>query len=391
MEQEEKNYLKKVIDFFNELIDPKVDEEETVIEENTGVKTELDPDYLARFNAHSIQSQNQLKGREESVELLKKAYQSWKDINNPLLMISEPGMGSSSLLHCSTSLYPHAQILEDEDNFYSKKQLILVLQKTLGLDGDFDSFEQMAKQINDEKVVIFENIERLFLRKVGGFSLLDDFLLFVHATKAKVYWVLTINRYSYYYLDRVRDFSSNFSSVLFLKAMGNQFLQEVLAERNQGFTLTYLPSKGKNVKLKDKSKEEKQEILHKEFDKKLLNFADGNLSRALLFWRKSIQRTSGKSVYLRPFEPKEMSDLSLEEVLILEAIMQHSSLSADELQEVFRNSSKGSQLAIEKLLEKDAVTFKEYHISGVKEYQINPLYTSAVKALLRNRLNRNIV
>ncbi len=391
MEQEQKTLFQKGVDFFKQIIDPQTEVEETIIEESTEAKTVLDPNYLARFDSFSLQNQDQLKGREESVQLLNKAYQSWKDTNNPLLMISEPGMGSSSLLHSSISLYPQATILEDTVNFYNRHQLISILKSTLQLDGDFENLEQMAKQVSQEKVIIFENIERLFLRRVGGFNLLDDFILFVHATKHKIYWVLTINRYSYYYLDRVRDFSSNFGSVLFLKAVPQQLIQDILEERNQGYSILYLPGRAKNLKLKEKTKEEKQEILQKEFNKKLLSFADGNISRALLFWRRSIIRTSGETIYVRPFEPKEMSDLSLNEVLILEAIMQHNSLSAKELKQVFRNSSKGSQLAIEKLLEKDAIIFKEYHNSSDKEYQINPLYTPSVKSLLKNRLNRNIV
>jgi len=391
LESKNREFIKSITAFFKNLVSPKVDEEETVIEQVTDSTADLDATYLERFDSHSLQNKDQLKGREESVELLKKAYQSWQEMNNPLLMISESGMGSSSLLHSSINIYPQAHILEDTINFYSKDQLILLLKKTLNLEGDFENLEQMARQITEEKVVVFENIERLFIRKVGGFSLLDDFILFIHATKHKIYWILTINRYSYYYLDRVRDFSSNFSSIIFLKSVSNELLHNVLAERNQGYSIIYLPPKGKPIKLKDKTKEEKQELIHKEFDKKLLNFAEGNISRALLFWRKSIIRTSGKTIYVRAFEPKGMSDLTLEEVLILEAIMQHSSLSTNELKEVFRNSSKGSRLAIEKLLEKDAIIYKEYHNSAEKEYQINPLYTPTVKSLLKNRLNRNIV
>lgn len=143
--------------------------------------------------------------------------------------------------------------------------------------------------------------------------------------------------------------------------------------------------------LKDKSTEQVQDYLRTEFFNKLIAFAEGNISRALLFWRKSVRRTNDKTIYVRSFVQKELSDLRLEEVLILEAIMQHNSLSTKEIREVFRNSSKGSKLAIEKLMEKNAIIFKEYHNSTEKEYQINPLYIPVVKSLIRNRLNRNFV
>lgn len=383
----------QVKQFFKELFDGKNLVEESIIEEANVTEFGVDPNYLNRFEAFSLQDNKQLKGRENSQLLLEKAYNGWKENNNPLLVVSETGLGTSSLLHSTINLYPEAILLEDDVNFFSESQLLSLLQNCLGIEGDYQSFDELAKRVKKNQVVIFENIERLFLRTINGFNILEDFILFVHQTKSSVYWLLTINRYSYYYLNRVRDFSSNFGSILFLKPVSNETITEIIEERNQGYDVIFLPLK--NTKLpknfKSLTSEEKQKLLKDEFSKKLLNFAEGNISRALLYWRKSVFRTKGQTIYIRAFEPRELSDLSLDEIMILEAIMQHSSLSVEELKIVSRSSSKGSKLAIEKLMEKDAIIFKQFKNTTTEEYQINPLYMAAVKSLFRNRLNRNFV
>ena len=385
--------LQQLKDWVNNIIEPPEFKQETYIEEAETVG-EISDSYIERFESHSLQYQEHLKGREDSIELLEKAYQSWKETCNPLLMVSEAGMGMSSLLHSTTKIYDDSAILEDAINFESRKRLISVLQEAIGIEGDFKSLNALGKNIPDgfNKTIIFENIERLFIRKVNGFNLLDDFILFVHATKSKIYWLLTINRYSYYYLERVKDFSSNFNSILVLKPIDNSYLLEILAQRNEGYSISYLKPKRSNpFANKNLNAEQKQEVLKNDFFKQLSAFSEGNISRALLYWRKSVQRTQDKNIYMRAYQPKPLTDLNLNEILILEAILQHSSLSNSELRQVFRNSSKGSQLSIEKLMEKDTIIYKNYHNSREPEYQINPLYMPAVKQIIKTRLNRKLV
>ena len=74
-----------------------------------------------------------------------------------------------------------------------------------------------------------------------------------------------------------------------------------------------------------------------------------------MFWRNSIARVDEKRVYVKIYEPKSIGNLSLDELFILEAIMQHRSLSPNELRMVLRNSSKSSKLSLEYLMEKGFV------------------------------------
>ena len=137
-------------------------------------------------------------------------------------------------------------------------------------------------------------------------------------------------------------------------------------------------------KLKKASSEEKQIILQDYYLTKLHDFSKGNISRALLFMKKSALRLVDKKVYIKPFENAKIDDLSLDELFILEAIMQHGALPQHEIKDIFRNSTKSMRLAIENLLEKDLII-----ISTSKEITINLLYHSDLKNLMHSVLNRN--
>jgi len=385
--------LANISSFLSDIFKPKEKVIESRIEE-VDESFDIDEDYLNLFQYQSIESEDYLLGREKDMNLLSRAYDSWKETGNPLLVIGEPGMGTTSLLTSSLKLYDNVHIMEDGVALDTKKDVINALKPLLGITKDVATFEELASLLSEGKhVIILENIERLFLRKVNGFSLLDDFILFVYATRSSIYWILTINTYSYYFLDRVRDFSSNFNSIIYLKPLEKDAIKEIVSGRNEGYEVNYLKPKrispGLKAKL-DSNSTQNQFLLESDFYSRLMNFSEGNISRAFLYWTKSIRRTSGKKIYMKPFEPKKLSDVNLEEILILEAIMQHTSLSVQELRQVLRKTTKGGQLALAKLMEKDILIYKHYKGSPHPEYQVNPMYQPEIRMLMKTRLNRNL-
>ncbi|MEO9571120.1 MAG: hypothetical protein ABJH82_12325 [Polaribacter sp.] len=382
------------ISFLYKLFDIDEKKEISVIEEAED-KIILPDDYLERFTLYAIQNKDFLKNREEELKSLELAYDNWKIINSPLLVVNDPGEGGTSLLHASTYIYPTAKIVETNQAIDSYKKLISILSKVLRIDEEFKTLKDLEKYINSSEenhVLILENIERLFIRRVRGFDLLEDFLLFLHATKAKVYWIISINKYSFYYLNRVKYFSSHFPSIIHLKPISNNQLKEEILNRNNGYNMVFLkPSKiTKKVEkqLKNTSKEERQIILEKIFFKRLYTFSKGNITKAILFARNSAYNVKGKNVFVKPIEIKVLDDLSLDDLFILEAIFQHRSLSIKELNIVLRNSDRQSRLSIEKLLERQLIR-PTTTVNKKVEYRINLMFLDLLKELLKERLNRN--
>ena len=389
-----KEKLKKAKNFIYKLFDIYDNSEISVIEE-AEEKVELPQDYLERFSLYAIQNKDFLKGREKELKSLELAYENWKIVNSPLLVVNNPGEGGTSLLHASTYIYPTAKILETNFSIDSYQQLITTLCRFLQISESYSTLEELENHIilsEENHVIILENIERLFIRRVKGFDLLEDFLLFLHATKSKIYWIISINKYSFYYLNSVKFFSSHFPSIIHINPVSKELLKEEILIRNEGYNLVFLKantiSKKLDKELKKVTKEERQELLKKLFFKKLSDFSKGNISKAILYARDSAYKVKEKTVYIKPYETKELENLSLNELFILEAIFQHRSLTIDELNIVLRNSSRQSRLSIEKLLEKNVIR-QTSNDKKLIEFRINLMFLDVLKNRLRERLNRN--
>lgn len=382
------------ISFLYKLFDIEEKKEVSIIEE-AEEKIQLPEEYLERFTLYALQNKDFLKNREGELKSLELAYDNWKIVKSPLLVVNDPGEGGTSLLHASTYIYPSAKILETNQSIDSYKKLISILSNVLQIENEFKSLKDLEKQINlseENHVVILENIERLFIRRIKGFDLLEDFLLFLHATKSKIYWIISINKYSFYYLNRVKYFSSHFPSIIHIKPISNEKLKEEILNRNNGYDLVFLKpikiSKKVEKQLKKVTKEERQVILENVFFKRLFSFSKGNISKAILYARNSAYNVKDKMVFIKPIEIKVLDDLSLNDLFILEAIFQHRSLSTKELNIVLRNSDRQSRLSIEKLLERQLIR-PTSTINGKIEYRVNLMFLDILKDLLRERLNRN--
>lgn len=375
---------------FLEVIDFKKDENKV---DDLVEKTEIPPSYLARFGYFPIENVDQLFGRDYELELLKKAYDNWKISNNLLLVISDQGIGVSSLINSSCHLYPHAKIIDETVEISNLEGLLTQLKKALSITADCQSLNDVKQAIVEEEVVVIENVERLFLRRIGGFSLLDEFLLFMHETKEKIYWICTMNRYSHYYLNQVKSVNANFPSQISVRGLDNDVIKQILENRNDGYNLTVLkplslkPS-GRR-KLRKASPEERIIMVRNRYYRKLLEYSNGHISRAFIYWKHSIVRINGKNVFLREPEISIKSALGKDDLFVLEAILQHTYIKLSELKLVLRNSYKASLLILEQLKEKELVSQRS--IYGNKNvYQINLKFIEEVKVLLKTHLNRNI-
>lgn len=386
--------LQNVKNFLFKLFDVDVLDQVSVIEE-AEEKVQLPDAYLERFTLYALQDKGFLKDRDKEFKSLELAYENWKIANTPLLVVNNPGEGGTSLLHTSTYIYPSAKILETNFSIDSYQKLIDLLVRFFQIDKQISNLNDLEKYIKSQEnnyVVILENIERLFIRRIKGFNLLEDFLLFMHATKNKIYWIVSVNKYSFYYLNSVKYFSSHFPSIIHLNPIDNHLLKEEIIMRNDGYDMVFLKpnkiSKKQDKQLKKVTSEERQTMLENLFFKKMFDFSKGNISKAILYARDSAYKVKEKSVYIKPYSPKKIEGLSLNDLFILEAIFQHRSLTIEELNIVLRNSDRQSKLSIEKLLEKNLIR-PTFNSKKKLEYRINLMYLDVLKDLLRERLNRN--
>ena len=379
--------------FAFKLFDLPLEEEISIIEE-AEERTVLPDEYLERFTLYPLQNVKSLKGRENELLNFERAYENWKITNQPLLVVGNPGEGTTSLLHSSTHFYPNAKIIETKQSIDSYPALVSLLSVLLQFDNckDLKEIQEKIGESEESYVIILENIERLFIRKINGFNLLEDFLLFLHATKDKIYWIASINKYSYYYLNSVKYFASHFPSVVKLYPMKDQVLKDEILSRNDGYDMFFLKphkmSKKLDSQLQKLDGDKKQELLKQVFFEKMIAFSRGNITKSILYTRASAYDVKDKRVYIKPYELKSVEDLTLNDLFILEAIFQHRALTISELNMVLRNSNRQSRLNIEKLLEKGLIR-EVKNTSKLNEYRIDLMYLEVLKDSLRERLNRN--
>jgi len=193
-------------------------------------------------------------------------------------------------------------------------------------------------------------------------------------------------------LDRTKNLRSNFNSLINLKKIDDELIKEVLNKRNETYDSIFLKPNylGKRTlkNISTKTDVEKQAYFKNQFVNKLLQFSNGNISLALLYWRSAVARISQKNVYLKAFQPPNFTSLGMEELITLEAIHVHKSLSANELREVSRSGSRSSKLVLERLLEKELIKVCEY-IEDDIEYEINLFHYDAIIDLFKTKLNRS--
>ncbi|MCO6475739.1 MAG: hypothetical protein J5I94_03920 [Phaeodactylibacter sp.] len=352
--------------------------------------------YLVRFGLHPVQEPAQVIGRDgEDGELkaIEKALSQWKSRHRPLLLAAEQGVGATSLLNAALPLLPQPRFfLEDKERITSREELLRALLPALGVEGAESLDGLAAVAFESPRVVIFESLERLLLRRIGGYDLLRDFLHFINATREKIFWIATINDYSLYFLDRAMNLGENFQTRT-VSPLSDSQIRAAIEERNEGFETRFLKSDGfsqrRKRQLAKMDAAARQESLGEHFFEQLLKFAGGNISRAIVFWLAAAQGVMEHKVYLKAPHVPEPQESRLEELLVLEAVFQHTSLSFDEVEEVFHYSSHNGRALLDNLLSRGWLYPRKLR-SGVQEYQINYWYLHELKKLLKNKLNRNI-
>ena len=352
---------------------------------------ELDPEYLAALKDNL--NKDDVEFLQEETALFKKGHENWKISKNPLLIIGDTGTGVSKFIRENSKTLDNPLVLDGKKLILGRKDFIDQLSQLFNIENA-TNFNQIKEQLGEkEKIVVLENIERLFLRKIGGFELLEDFLLFLHGTKHVIYWIVSINRYSYNYLDRVKGFSSNFLSYISISSLEEGEIQDKIISINGDNIVTYLKPKDmgskKSNNLSQLSREQRQEELKADFFKRMYAFADGNLQASINYWLKSVVRSRDKKIYVRAHEINANLNLSLDELFVLEAILQHRRLSTQSLKEVLRNTTNSYLLMLENLEEKGLVTSANYGY-GKNFYEINNIYLKWVKNRIRDQLNRKL-
>jgi hypothetical protein len=323
---------------------------------------------------------------------LKKAYENWLQGHyGGTALIGEAGSGATTLirffLNELKSPYP-VTWLGSEKRIYKPKDLFDFFGKSLEIDA-IDSTESLIRYLNqskDKRIFILEDLEHFFLRKVNGFDCIHIFIELLTRTNENIFWLITINQFSYQYLVKTTGIDDCFSYNVQLRPLKPEQVTSLVLKRHRvsGFSLVYRPHKfdRKNAKFKKMNEEERQKYLQQEYVNSLNQIVGGNCSLALIYWLRSIVEIQEDVMFIRSLKGVDTSfllKLSDDKLFTLHAMLLHDGITITDYATIFKQTDEKSKLTILPLYDDGLIVYRD------ERFHINPLLFRQVVNLLTDK------
>jgi hypothetical protein len=274
-----------------------------------------------------------------------------------VLLVGARGSGKTSLLNCTAQIafdgLPQTRI-QFRERILDPLEMDRFLLEQLELPADGDICETLRAS---RRVVMLEEVERTFLRKINGFSALRHLLDIISATWNEVLWVLSLNAMAHRYLNLVTSIDRFFTHRVNAMAVRIEDIREAILLRHNlsGYRLTFPPPPQHQWQIGALRRRLGIEPDPADVFFQTLYQQSGGIFRAAFeLWRHQIERIEGGVVHLRsPVEPDYaplLRTLSADDCMTLQAILQHGGLTASELAVAFGESETAGLNRLERLL-----------------------------------------
>lgn len=349
--------------------------------------------YKNLYKIHPVKDTSLFVGREQELERLNKAYNNWLEGNYAAtVLIGEKWGGSTSLISNFIATAPLKFSLKRiilNDRILDGETMIHAISKEIGAGEilDLDDLIHYLNGLPSKKIIILEDIQKLFLRKVNGFRSLMMLFKLINYTNRNIFWLASCTVYAWNYLKNAISIHDYFSHIIEMKKLSEQEIIEIIKRRNRisGLNIIFEPDpNNKNIrkKMKALSEEEQQTVLQKIYFDDLSDFSESNISLALIFWLLSTREISESSLLIGAFEKPDLSFIKvigMDRVMTLLALILHDGLNEKEIADVNNITLEQSRMTILMLLE-DGVIYREH-----EQYLVSPLIYRNVIKLLKSK------
>jgi hypothetical protein len=313
------------------------------------------------------------------VEQLEKAYANWTlGKFAPTCIVGESGSGMTSLINEFVEKFGHQyQVfrISLQSKIRSEQELILLFNEVINSNEikNIDDLRNYLSDSSSRKMIIIENIHRLYTRKMGGFDLLKQLFQLISQTNSKVYWLNTCLNYTYNYLEYSIGISNYYAYVAMLDKLSKEQVQETILNRHvfSGYNLNFIPPENFSEKrsFKKLSAKDQQKVLHEDYFKRLYNYAQNNLSLALLFWMRSVVSIDENTfnIQFKNLNFQFVNSLNNSQIATLYSMILHGSLCLNDHVELFDFSEQESIRQLMVFVDDGILVKKQDH------YLINPL------------------
>ncbi len=347
--------------------------------------------YQRLFKIEPLEDEKFYEHRPDELNALRHAYDNWKAGHYaPAVLVGEKGSGVTTTIN----FFLKNDTLRDELIRSDIDQTITNEEGIIKYFGNL--FRMNLRDMNDvinafnttenKRIIILENIQHLYLRKIGGFKALKLLFEVMSATSRNVFWLLTSNLYAWQYLERVLNISDYFAYTVKLNPLTDEQIVDIILKRHRvsGYNILFYgsPDDLQNKTFQKLTIMQQQASLKERYFSELNRFAKSNLSISLFFWMRSTREVENNTITIGSLEGLDFSFLqaiSDEKIFTLYSILIHDGLTIEQHSIIFNQDPAKSRLIL-LLLADDGIVIKRK-----ENYNINPLLYRQIVSLLQTK------
>ena len=320
-------------------------------------KSELPAIYGSLFRLAPIEDGRFLVGRDREMAGLEQALKDW-DAGRfaACIFVGARGSGKTSLLNCAANgAFAGREVIRTqfEERMITPAAIDAFLRQILDLSPGADLATAFRAK---RRILMIEEGERIYLRKVGGFHGAEHLMRWIQKTVSTTLWVLAMNDKAFRVLCAGAQFSRAFSHRINAMNVSRQDLENAILERHRlsGLRLEFAaPPVGDPRVSRIRNWLGLEASPQKLYFDSLYQQSGGVFRSAFELWSSSIERVEGETLKIRqPLEPafaELRNELAQEDLFTLLIIQEHGSLTHEEAADVLYEDPETSRTRMDRL------------------------------------------
>lgn len=317
-----------------------------------GAPQQLPALYRRLFRLAPVDDPRFLIGREEELDGFRQALNAWRAGRpSACVLVGARGSGKTSLLNCAIpSVFAGETVLRNQfsERILTPASLEECLAGLLQVPPGTPLLDFLS---NTRRVVVLEEVERCFLKAIGGFDAIRRLLEIVDLTASTTLWILVLNIRSAELLKATLGVDRQFSHIVNSMSVWREDLVRAILQRHNlsGMKLVFAPPAESGLRARLGIRTDPQ----KAFFDSLYAESGGNFRSAFQLWQASVERVEGGTIYMRqPLAPNLDSlrkQLTQPDHFTLLSVLQHGSVTPSELARILAEPEAVSRLRMQRL------------------------------------------